>query len=201
MSSALYHNQRYTKHLDKLDFGRGRLIFKKVLAYLEPQPEDRILEIGCNRGKILREMKKYSHNAVGIDINRMAINTALTSDIIEMDGAEMTFPANYFDKIYSSHTIEHVPDLNKFIRETARVIKPGGRILLIYPFEIIRGAWFDAIFVYKDLSAARKLHLHKLSPNRIKELIKGTSLRHKKSHIHPAPFLSYFTLLEKNAGA
>lgn len=200
MTPALYKGQGYVKHLDRINFfGRENLIFKKILKYLEPKPRDRILEIGCNRGKTVRKIKKYSQNSIGIDINLEAVKNAVTSNVIEMDGVKIDFPQNYFDKIYSSHTIEHIPDLNKFIKEIERILKPGGRVLLVYPFELFRGSntLTDAAFVYKDLSVARKLHLHRLTPNKIKQLIMGTSLEHRKSKIHFVPFLSYFTVLEK----
>jgi len=203
MNSALYSNQGYIKHLDRINcFGRRSLTLKRILNYLEPVSTDRILEIGCNRGKTLKEIKKHSQNTTGIDFNALAVSSAVTSNIIEMDGTEMSFSSDYFDKVYSSHTIEHVPDLNKFIKEIERVVKPGGKVLLIYPCEIIRGCWtlVDAIFVYKDISMARKLHLHKLTPNKIKKLVKGTSLQHKRSGLHFVLFISYFTLLEKDRG-
>ena len=200
MTSALYNSQGYIKHLDRINFfGRENLIFKKILKYLEPKPKDRILDIGCSRGKTVRKIKKYSQNSTGIDISLEAVKNAVTSNIIEMDGVKIDFPQNYFDKIYSGHTIEHIPDLNKFIKEIERVLKPGGIILLIYPFELFRGSntLTDAALVYKNLSTARKLHLHRLTPKKIKQLIMGTSLEHRKSKIHFVPFLSYFTVLEK----
>lgn len=200
MTPALYNSQGYIKHLDRINFfGRESLTFKKILKYLEPKPKDRILEIGCNRGKTIREIKKYSQNSTGIDISLEAVKNAVTSNVIEMDGVKIDFPHNYFDKIYSAHTIEHIPDLNKFIKEIERVLKPGGIILLIYPFELFRASntLLAALFVYKNLSVARKLHLHRLTPKKIKQLIMGTSLEHRKSKIHFVPFLSYFTVLEK----
>jgi len=204
MSSALYSNQGYINHLERINsFGRRSLLFRRILSYLKPLPEEKILEIGCSQGKILKKMRKYSQNLIGIDINSLAVSSAVIPDIMKMDGSKMSFPSDYFDKVYSSHTIEHVPDLNKFISEIERVVKPGGKVLLVYPFEIIRGCWtlVDAIFVYKNLSMARKLHLHRITPNKIKQLVEGTSLQHKKSGLHFIPFFSYFTLLEKNKGA
>jgi len=200
MSSVLYCRQDYIKHLDRINcFGRRRMIFKKILSYLKPVPEDRILEVGCSQGKTLIKMKKYSQNVTGIDFSSLAIKNAVTSGVMEMDGSEMSFQSNYFDKVYSSHTIEHVPDPSKFIKEIERVVRPGGKVLLIYPFEIIRGCLTltDAIFIYRNPLMARKLHLHRFTPKKIQQLIRGTSLQHKKSGLHFVPFFSYFSLLEK----
>lgn len=201
MKSNLYNNSRYAKYLEKMNSltWRGRLILKTVLKYLAPQPEDRILEIGCNRGEMVKEVKKYSKNVIGIDISTEAVGHAVTSDIINMDGTDISFPSNYFDKIYSSHTIEHVPDLNKFIKESDRILKPGGKLLLLYPIEIFRGSGtlLAALVIYRSFLMARRLHLHKITPGKIKKLIAITSLRHLKSGIRFIPYPSYFSLLEK----
>ena len=203
MNSDLYNNLAYSNHADRVNcLGKGILTFKKIIKYLEPKPGDKILEIGCNQGKTVKKIREYSQNVIGIDVNPEAVKRAEISDIIKMDGTKMDFPSNSFDKIYSSHTIEHIPDLNKFIREMERVLKPGGRILLVYPLELFRGCHtlIDALYIHKNPLMMRKLHLHRLTPNKIKKLVEGTSLEHKKSKFHFVPILSGFTLLEKKKG-
>ena len=201
MKTDIYHsNSFYSKYIYKEShILRGRLFFRTFLKYLEPCSEDKILDIGCNRGEIAKKVKKYSRNVTGIDINVEAVKRAVTSDIIHMDAVRMSFPSNYFDKIYSSHVIEHIPDLDNFIKGVERILKPGGKLLLVYPCEIFRGsnALIASIISQKNLFVARELHLHRLTPNRIKKLIAGTSLYHLKSKLHLVPSLSYFTLLEK----
>lgn len=195
------HNQLYSKAAANF-FGGTILRYKLILKYLNPQPDERILDIGCNKGLMIKKIKRYSNNATGIDINSEAIKKAVTSNIIEMDGAQMSFPSNSFDKIYSAHTIEHVPDLNKFIKEIERVLRPGGRVLLVYPFELLRGSstLFTSLFICKNFSAARKIHLHRLTPNKIKELVSGTSLYCLKNRFYFDPWPSFFTVLEKKKG-
>ena len=201
MKADLYHsNNFYSRCIDKEShILRGGLFFRTFLKYLKPRSEDKILDIGCNRGEVTKKVKKYSRNVTGIDINVEAVKRAVTSDIIHMDAARMSFPPNYFDKIYSSHVIEHISDLDNFIKGVERILKPGGKLLLVYPYEIFRGsnALVSSLISQKSLFAARELHLHRLTPNRIKKIITETSLHHLKSKLHLVPFLSYFTLLEK----
>ncbi|PIR02218.1 MAG: hypothetical protein COY73_00720 [Candidatus Nealsonbacteria bacterium CG_4_10_14_0_8_um_filter_37_14] len=199
MKTDLY-NQKYTSYIDKRGiFLRYSLELKAVLKCLNPQATDKILEIGCDKGRLVKEIKKYSKNVIGIDINREAVKMAVTSNIVEMDGTDTNFPPNSFDKIYSCHTIEHISNLNKFFKEIDRILKPGGIVVISYPIEIFRGsnALFDAFFVYQNLLAARELHLHRLNPGKIKKLIVSINLDYLKSEIHFRPFPSYYTVLRK----
>lgn len=50
------------------------------------------------------------------------------------DGKTIPFPDNYFDSVFSSEVFEHVFNLEAIIPEIARVMKPGGKILITCPF-------------------------------------------------------------------
>lgn len=179
-----------------------KYLFNEILKYLQPQPEDRILEIGCGKGYLVKKLESYSKNIIGIDLNSEAISRGVSSNLRVMDATKMDFPSESFDKIYSSHTLEHIPDLNKLFKEIDRVLKPGGKVVLIYPWEPIRG--MSAVFFSFLLSghpfACRKIHVHKLNPQKIEKIIEGSQLHHVKSFFSfnifsPFFFLSVFSLL------
>jgi len=46
------------------------------------------------------------------------------------DGAEIDFPSNYFDYVYSHGVLHHTPDTVRCISEAYRVLKPGGKFIL-----------------------------------------------------------------------
>ena len=171
-----------------------------ILKKLDIHPRDKVLEIGCNRGLLLRKLQKQNIDAIGIDINKKAVEKKVVEEVYEMDAQDLKFEDESFDKIYSAHTIEHIPNLKKAFREMERVLKPGGRIVLIYPAEPIRGLFviFRALFVYGNPLKARNIHLHKLNPKKIEELIEGTRLVHVDSGVPmPFPAIQYRTVLEK----
>ncbi|MDP2664943.1 MAG: class I SAM-dependent methyltransferase [bacterium] len=178
-----------------LKFDQG--FFPRIVKVLTPQKEDRILEIGCSRGILVKKMQATTPGTYGIDINAKAILNGVARNLKVMDASALEFPDASFDKIYSRHTIEHIPNLKSAFHEMARVLKKGGRIFLAYPAEPIRGllAIPAALVLFKN---PRSIHLHKLSPKRIvEEFIPGTGLKHIQSK--PSFFSSpqYFTLLEK----
>ncbi len=182
----------FTFEMDPLQAG-------PILKKLNVRPGERVLEIGCNRGRLLKKLQKQNINAIGIDVNEKAVQKKVVDEVYLMDAENLEFEDESFDKIYSAHTIEHIPNLKKAIDEMDRVLKPGGRIVLIYPFEPIRGITvaLRALFFYGNPLKARQIHLHKLTPKKIQELIEGTRLKHIESGF-PIPLIpQYLTVLEK----
>lgn len=188
----------------------NRIRGQKVLEILKPETGDRILEIGCDTGWLVRKLMGYSENVVGIDVNDEGLKIANMRNLFCMDIANTGFRDNSFDKIICLHAIEHVQEIDKAFEEMSRVLKPAGNILLMYPFEIVRGisamgsAWALCPSTSKagelhihSLSKARKLHIHKLYPRRIAKLVEGNGLYLKGSVMFMDPWLSYLTIMEK----
>lgn len=193
--------QYTSKQYALINKGDDRL-FKKVVKYLNPQLDDKILEIGCGRGFFSKKMKSFSKSVIGIDVNPEAISHAVTSNIELMDATKMNFPRENFDKIYSCHTIEHISDTKKLFSEIERVLKPGGKVFLVYPCELIRGvgAIGASFVIFKNPFSCRKIHLHKFNPQKIKKITKNSRLEHIESHFSFFKTLQYFTVLRKLTG-
>ena len=174
------------------------LFFPVVVRYLSPRKEDRILEIGCNRGRLVQKVQQLAPQTYGVDLNKKAIDSGVTLRLQAMDATKLDFPDVSFDKVYSVHTIEHIPDLKKALGEMARVLKSGGRLLLVYPAEPIRGL-FAIPSAFLLGSNPRQIHVHKLSPRKvISEFLGATGLRHVESKYMFFPFPpQYLTVLEK----
>ncbi len=174
-------------------------LFKVLLKYLRPSNGEQILDMGCSRGFYVREVEKYTGGVIGVDISESSLRGAVTSKVIYGDVTKLDFEACCFDKVYSLHTIEHIPDLSRFLSEMARVLRPGGIAIIVYPWEPFRGfqAIVAALRQYKNPFMARKIHLHRLTPKRIQQLTEGTSLSHTASVFTFALGLQYLTVLSK----
>lgn len=211
MKERMY-NKVYARFLNSQDGFIGfqnKIRARKVLEILKPENNEQILEIGCNTGQLIQELTVYSQNVVGIDINHTALKIADMSNLFCMNITDMGFNDNTFDKIICLHTIEHVLRVKRAFEEIARVLKPDGSVLLTYPFEIIRGmgtirhalamcsSKIYELIICSFISKARKLHIHKLSPRKIRELIAESSLRSNGNSIILDPFPSYLTILKK----
>ena len=172
---------------------------QEVLKYLVPRREEKILEIGCGRGFVVRELQNVSPETYGIDVNPNSIEHGVSSNLKAMDAERLEFDDASFDKLYSFHVIEHVQNIRKALEEMERVLRPGGRMLLVYPAEPIRGLFSipAAVVLFKNPFRAREVHLRKLNPKRIQELIAGTKLEHKESKFSFFSSPQYFTVLQK----
>jgi SAM-dependent methyltransferase len=62
---------------------------------------------------------------------------------VRLDVTDIQYPADFFDVIFCSHVLEHVPDDRKAMRELARVLKPQGWAAIMVPCFPERGATFE----------------------------------------------------------
>ena len=172
---------------------------KKVIQYLDPKREDKILEIGCARGAVVKAIQSIAPETHGIDVNENAIQHGFTKNLTIMSADNMRFEDESFDKVYSFHTIEHIPRLKSVLSEIERILKPGGKVLLVYPAEPVRGLFSIAasFIMFKHPFKARQIHVHKVTPKKIQQLIAETALKHKKSGFSFLQGLEFFTVLKK----
>ncbi len=151
---------------------------RRVRRHLDPRPTDRILDVGCGRGFVLREVQRLAPATSGVDVNPEAVAHAVTGGTRVMDAQRLAFADGSFDKVYSFHALEHIPDLAATFAEIDRVLRPAGRALLVYPAEPIRGLYVvpTAMRLFGNPLRARDIHIHRLSPRRLMPYLAGTSL-------------------------
>jgi ubiquinone/menaquinone biosynthesis C-methylase UbiE len=194
-----YRSRKYAMLNKPIEIDRH---LARVRRYLQPEPNDRLLEIGCSRGFLTQRVRQeLSAMTTGIDLNPEAIANAVTDGLTAMDAQALAFEDESFDKLYSFHCIEHIPDLHRAMREMDRVLKPGGRILLVYPAEPIRGLYVvpTAIILFGNALRAREIHLHKLWPAKIERLLTGTTLEITATALDLLLTPQFITVLEKVA--
>ncbi len=174
---------------------------RNVLNELKPEKRDRVLEVGCNSGRFTRKLSMHCKEVLGIDVNEAAIKKSGLDNLICMNAESLDFGNGSFDKVVSLHTVEHIPNLKKALFEMCRVTKNGGKIVLVFPMELVRGfaALPSACIVYKNPLMCRKLHLHKLNPEKIRQLVSGTALRMVLKKVVFSPLPAHLVVLEKNA--
>jgi SAM-dependent methyltransferase len=170
-----------------------------IRRFLDPRPGERVLEVGCGPGHLTKRLQDLGCRAVGVDANPQAPDAAIADDVRVMRAEALAFPDSSFDKVLAVHAIEHFPDLPGGVSEMARVLRPGGLMLLVYPAEPIRGlfATLDAIVLYRNPLRARDLHLHKLRPARVRALADAVGLEHVHSEFNLFTSPQFVTLLRK----
>ena len=107
-----------------------------LLQWLAPGPGETILDIGCGDGFHTARMAARGAAVVGIDIHRSRLafakrhNSRARLEYRFMDAEKLDLSYNSFDKVVSFCVIEHFNDEAQVLRNIARVLKPGGLLVL-----------------------------------------------------------------------
>lgn len=109
----------------------------KAVAPLLP-PRARILEIGAGTGRQALELTRLGHEVTAIDVGASDYADARLFPVIDYDGRTFPFPDHAADVVFSSNTLEHVPDLEDMHREIKRVLKQDGFCIHILPTTVWR---------------------------------------------------------------
>ncbi|KKS03406.1 MAG: Methyltransferase type 11 [candidate division WWE3 bacterium GW2011_GWE2_42_25] len=123
----------------------GDLNFKRrvitMLDYLDIQPGENILDMGCGEGFYSMVFDNlYDCKITAVDYDPEILSLAhkwldgrKNVSLEQGDITKLRFPDNYFDKIVCTEVLEHIDDDVTAIKELYRVLKPGGIIAITVP--------------------------------------------------------------------
>jgi len=101
----------------------------------------RVLEIGCGLGTDGAQFAEAGASYTGIDLTDAAVELAkqrfelfdLPGTFRKSDAERLDFETDSFDVVYSHGVLHHTPDTARAVREIHRVLKPGGRaVVMLY---------------------------------------------------------------------
>lgn len=106
----------------------------QVLPFIKSYPNCHLLDIGCGwDAKLLRSIESYIQKGVGIDFKAPLINEPKIETIEANLKSTLPFPDKSFDLITLLAVLEHLDDDFSILKESARVLKPGGGIVVTVP--------------------------------------------------------------------
>ena len=98
------------------------------------QPTDVVLDAGCGSGRVFQHrLAGRVRRVVGIDVTGEPRGNANIDDAAKGDLGALPLRDASFDLIVMSHVAEHLVEPEAVFRELARVLRPGGRLLLLTP--------------------------------------------------------------------
>src|ERR1043165_2025447 len=110
--------------------------FNATLARRYGRRGARLLEVGSGMGHLVRQLED-TFETYGIDVNQWAVNkskeVAPESHLQTASAQELPFSSHSFNVVIIKHIVEHLPEPQKAIQEIARVIEPGGTLILATP--------------------------------------------------------------------
>jgi SAM-dependent methyltransferase len=113
--------------------GYHRLIDELELELVRKYGEGKdVFEAGCGTGLLLKEAAAFARRAVGLDLSRGMLEPARARGLRVVQGSltEVPLPSASFDLVYSMKVLAHVPPIERAVAELARLVRPGGHLLL-----------------------------------------------------------------------
>lgn len=101
----------------------------------------KVLEIGCGLGTDGAQFAEAGADYTGVDLTDAAVELArrrfelfgLPGKFQTADAEDLAFPDQGFDLVYSHGVLHHTPETGKAIKEIHRVLRPGGRaVVMLY---------------------------------------------------------------------
>jgi 2-polyprenyl-3-methyl-5-hydroxy-6-metoxy-1,4-benzoquinol methylase len=131
--------------------------------------QGKILDIGCGTGAFLHTMQKNKWSIEGIEPDETARNKAKELYQLQPNNPEKLFnyPNSEYDAITMWHVLEHVHELDAYMQQLKKLLKPDGSIFIAVP----NYTSYDANH-YKNYWAAYDVprHLYHFSPQAMKVL-------------------------------
>ncbi len=172
------------------------------------QVQGRALDVGCGAGNAAKAIKRERPDLEvhGVDLSAAAVAAAEREPAgvsFRTGGAErLPYPDGFFEAVLMFDVLEHVPDVGAALRETARVLRPGGLFHVALPLE--DQPWTLYRFLTRRGWRAKVNHcghVHFFSARSFRQLTAqaGLPARRVRWSFHPffqAVDVAYFSLLE-----
>ena len=168
---------KYDLMNDIMSFGTHRLWKKSLVTWVNPRPDDKILDVASGTGDIAKLCSEYTNNKSSItciepnqkmlSLGKKKLSNLDNLKWVLSPAEKIPFKNNTFDFYIISFGIRNVNDINKSLEEAYRVLKNGGRFFCL-EFSKVENEILDKI--YKNYS--------KLIPN-IGKFIVGDNMPYK----------------------
>jgi SAM-dependent methyltransferase len=110
--------------------------FARITELMDDPAGQRCLDIGADNGVISLLLRRRGGRWASADLDEhtvASIRELVGDDVHRLDGARTPFPDRTFDQVVVVDYLEHIVEDARFGGELARILKPGGRVIINVP--------------------------------------------------------------------
>ena len=133
-----------------------------VAEFVGTEKTLRVLDAGCGPGTLTRALVELGHRVTAVDVSSEMLSRArevlgpraLEVEFLEADACTLTLPGEEFDLVVSRYVFWTLPDPSRAMLEWKRVLRPGGRLIIIdgnWYYHYYRSGWAKAWLRLVDL--------------------------------------------------
>jgi demethylmenaquinone methyltransferase/2-methoxy-6-polyprenyl-1,4-benzoquinol methylase len=158
MFTAIARRYDLLNHVLSLNVDRGWR--RALVAFSEIDEGDDVLDVATGTGDVAIEFARRSRAQSVVGLDRSAGMLGIARDklrrrslqgrigVVEGDAMSMPFEDRSFDAVTIAFGLRNLPDYSAGVREMVRVLRPGGRLLVLEFFPPTRGAFLALYNLY-----------------------------------------------------
>ncbi len=172
----------YSRKYDAFAFEEQRLEipFRRRFILKAAGKGHRVLDVGCNSGKLAALIAEQNNEVWGLEINTSAAEKAAERGVrVKVANAEdgLPFESGFFDVVHAGSMFEHLYDTEFFAEEILRVLKPGGSLILSFSnlnsldnrIQVLKGGYISGLGAYPHDQHGDRLRVFNLT--KLRELL------------------------------
>jgi ubiquinone/menaquinone biosynthesis methyltransferase len=113
---------------------------RQAVALLDPRPRERLLDLACGTGDCARAIRRRCPEAkvLGADFARQMLRRAGPLDRLQADALALPLGKGSVDGVLCAFGVRNLDDRAAALGELARVLRPGGRLVVLELFHPVR---------------------------------------------------------------
>ena len=132
---------------------------------LDPLPPAVVLDAACGTGRYSQYLAERGHQVIGVDRSPAMLAKAREklpeSEFREGDLEALPLPSGSVDLAVCALALVHLPEVGRAVAELARVVRPGGQVIIsdVHPFLVLLG-WQAQFHTARGGTGFMRLHPH-----------------------------------------
>jgi 2-polyprenyl-3-methyl-5-hydroxy-6-metoxy-1,4-benzoquinol methylase len=137
-------------------------LYRRMLEFMPPLKNGKLLDIGCGRGDFIRHASKFGWHVEGVDL--IDWNSPHNVSIRVGDFLTMSLSEEHYDVVTAWAVMEHVRKPSLYFRRASELLKQGGYFVFVVPN-------FGAAGMRHACTEDIPRHLHLYTPAAVKRYL------------------------------